>query len=108
VVGRVNGSVQKLEIDAYAPSRAAMIDATVDGENIAPAARPIHWHGDAIRRAANAISEVYSTDFYVIVRRFAVLWIALGTFILVGCAAAYAQLKAAYAQVKVETDRAAG
>jgi hypothetical protein len=34
-------------------------------------------------------------------QRFAVLWIALGTFILVGCAAAYAQ-------VKVETDRAAG
>jgi hypothetical protein len=34
-------------------------------------------------------------------QRFAVLCIALGTFILVGCAAAYAQ-------VKVETDRAAG
>jgi hypothetical protein len=41
-------------------------------------------------------------------QRFAVLWIALGTFILVGCAAAYAELKAAYAQVNVETDRAAG
>jgi hypothetical protein len=34
-------------------------------------------------------------------QRFVVLWIALGTFILVGCAGAYAQ-------VKVETDRAAG
>src|SRR5690349_12124998 len=46
-----------------------MIDATVDGENTALRGRPIYWHGDAIRRAANAIREVYSTDFYVMVRR---------------------------------------
>jgi hypothetical protein len=29
----------------------------------------IHWNGDAIRRAACAIREVYSTDFYVMARR---------------------------------------
>jgi hypothetical protein len=29
----------------------------------------IHWNGDAIRRAASAIREVYSTDFYVMARR---------------------------------------
>lgn len=29
----------------------------------------IHWSGDAIRRAACAIREVYSTDFYVMARR---------------------------------------
>jgi hypothetical protein len=28
--------------------------------------RPIHWNGDAIKRAAIAIREAYSTDFYVL------------------------------------------
>ena len=31
--------------------------------------KAIHWPGDAIRRAAFAIREVYSTDFYVMPRR---------------------------------------
>jgi hypothetical protein len=31
--------------------------------------RPIFWGGEAIRRAANAIRESYSTDFFVMARR---------------------------------------
>ena len=31
--------------------------------------KPVYWPGDAIRRAASAIREVYSTDLYVMARR---------------------------------------
>ena len=37
--------------------------------DLSPRAKAIHWPGDAIRRAACAIREVYSSDFYVMARR---------------------------------------
>jgi hypothetical protein len=41
----------------------------VKGAKVRGSGHAIHWPGDAIRRAASAIREVYSTDFYVMARR---------------------------------------
>jgi hypothetical protein len=52
----------KTEITA--PTRQSVKGATAKGNGHA-----IHWNGDAIKRAAIAIRESYSTDFYVMARR---------------------------------------
>jgi hypothetical protein len=41
----------------------------VRGAKLHTGGRPVHWNGDAIKRAAVAIRENYSTDFYVLARR---------------------------------------
>jgi hypothetical protein len=48
-----------------APKRQHVVKGTTPHKS----GRPIHWDGDAIKRAANAIRESYSTDFYVLARR---------------------------------------
>lgn len=43
--------------------------AEVGGNDNRAYTRPVFWGGEAIRRAANAIRESYSTDFFVMARR---------------------------------------
>jgi hypothetical protein len=54
------------ETESAAPSARSYVKAAMPSHKHG---KPIHWPGDPIRRAASAIREVYSTDFYVMARR---------------------------------------
>jgi hypothetical protein len=68
--GEYGSPPERSERSSPARRHAATIDATADCEYIAPQGRSADpWTGDAIRRAASAIRETYSTDSFIMARR---------------------------------------